>query len=70
MESLFRQAGFTPAEQSTTPVVIGKVLLDQLVFSPPFNLLYFYVLGALQVSGHHTHATSPVELSMGARGIG
>lgn len=32
MEMLFTRAGISQKQQSTTPVVLGKVALDQLVF--------------------------------------
>jgi len=48
MEYLFRRLGYSAAQQQETPVVVGKVLLDQTVFSIPFNLLYFYAIGAME----------------------
>ena len=35
-------------DQSRAPVVIGKVLIDQFLFAPPFTALYFYVIGLLE----------------------
>ena len=52
MGRLCKAVGISAADEQTTPVVVGKVALDQLVFSPPFNLLYFYVIGFLQNTPH------------------
>jgi hypothetical protein len=48
MGKVFTSLGYSSKEQQSTPVVLGKVALDQLVFSPPFNLLYFHVIGLLE----------------------
>lgn len=40
--------GYSAKAQQTTPVVLGKVVLDQTIFSAPFNLLYFFAIGALE----------------------
>ena len=40
--------GYSAKDQQKLPVVLGKVALDQLVFSPPFNMLYFHAIGMLQ----------------------
>lgn len=40
--------GYNSKAQQQLPVVLGKVALDQLVFSPPFNLLYFHAIGAME----------------------
>lgn len=46
LESLFQKLGYgSPKSANSTPVVLGKVALDQLTFGPFFNLLYFYVIG-------------------------
>lgn len=48
MEKIFAYAGVKPADQNATPVVVGKVAMDQLLFSAPFTALYFYAIGLLQ----------------------
>jgi hypothetical protein len=40
--------GVSQKDQKGLPCVLGKVALDQLVFSPPFNLLYFHAIGLLE----------------------
>jgi len=49
LSALFRRLGYpTPASQSTTPVVLGKLVLDQSIFAS-FNLAWFlYALGWLE----------------------
>jgi hypothetical protein len=49
LEYIVRAAGFgDPKIQGKMPIVLGKVALDQLTFSPFFNLIYFYIIGALE----------------------
>lgn len=48
MSKIIRSLGVSPSAESTTPVVLAKVALDQAVFSPPFNLSYFYIIGLMQ----------------------
>jgi hypothetical protein len=48
MNSAFTRMGFSARDQKGLPVVLGKVALDQLVFSPPYNLLYFHAIGLLE----------------------
>lgn len=40
--------GVSAKDQKGLPCVLGKVALDQLVFSPPYNLLYFHAIGLLE----------------------
>lgn len=36
------------ADQTRPAVVLGKVLIDQFLFAPPFTALYFYVIGLME----------------------
>jgi len=48
LEKLFIKLGYSPKQQNATVPALLKVLLDQTIFSFPFNLLYFYALGLLE----------------------
>ena len=48
MNKFVSSLGVSQKDQQKLPVVLGKVALDQLVFSPPFNLLYFHAIGLLE----------------------
>jgi len=49
LEHLFAQAGFGSKKSAqSTPVVLAKVAVDQLTFSPLYNLFYFYVIGTME----------------------
>ena len=48
-EQIFARLGYGSKKASNSmPVVLGKVALDQLTFSPVFNLLYFYLIGLME----------------------
>lgn len=48
LEKFFIKLGYSPKQQNSTVPALLKVLLDQTIFSFPFNLLYFYALGVLE----------------------
>jgi len=49
LEEIFARLGYGSKKASNSmPVVLGKVALDQLTFSPVFNLLYFYLIGLME----------------------
>ena len=48
LNRIMTQLGYTAKDQKRLPVVLGKVFLDQTLFSVPFNLLYFHAIGFLE----------------------
>lgn len=42
---------FRSYRQTSVPVVIGKVLLDQFVFAPAMTALYYYIVGFMNDEG-------------------
>jgi len=49
MEEIFARLGYgSKKAANSTPVVLGKVFLDQTTFSPAYNLFYFYVIGLME----------------------
>lgn len=49
LNQIFARMGLGSKKASASwTAVLGKVGLDQALFSPLFNLLYFYVIGALE----------------------
>jgi len=48
LNHVFNKLGFSARDQKGLPCVLAKVALDQLVFSPPYNLLYFHAIGFLE----------------------
>lgn len=49
LDKIFNKLGYNSKQQdNSTTIAIMKVLLDQTIFSIPFNALYFYAIGALE----------------------
>jgi hypothetical protein len=50
LEEAFKRLGFGPgsAKGESFSVAVGKVVADQTLFSPLFNVAYFFAIGALQ----------------------
>lgn len=50
LEYMFSCAGLNspPSRANSLSVALGKVVVDQTLFSPLFNLLYFYAIGFLE----------------------
>lgn len=61
LTKLFTALGYRGvAAQSATPVVVGKMLLDQLLFTPSHMLYYMYAIGFLE---GRTAAATAVKVS-------
>lgn len=49
LDYIFKKLGYTTEQQDkSTTIALVKTLLDQTIFSIPFNALYFYQLGLLE----------------------